>query len=83
MKGNIFTTPTASIEDMRDRIVNELADLREDPEMIKRVFRDMLRRAELCIERGGRHVEGHSLTFYINLFTISYVAVKNNSSLIV
>ena len=59
MKGNIFTTPPASIEDMRDRIVNELANLREDPEMIKRVSRDMQRRAELCIERGGRHVEGH------------------------
>ena len=49
----------ASIEDMRDRIVNELANLREDPEMIKRVSRDMQRRAELCIERGGRHVEEH------------------------
>ena len=83
MKGNVFTTPPASIEDMRDRIVNELANLREDPEMIKRVFRDMQRRAELCIERGGRHVEGHKLTFYINLFTISYVAVKNNNFLIV
>ena len=50
MKGNVFTTPSASIEDMRDRIVNESANLREDPEMIKkRVFRDMQRRAELCI----------------------------------
>ena len=48
MKGNVFTTPPASIEDMRDRIVNELANLREDPEMIKRVSRDQ-RRAELCI----------------------------------
>ena len=59
VKGNVFTTPPASIEDMRDRIVNELANLREDPETMKRVFRDMQRRAELCIERGGRHVEGH------------------------
>ena len=57
VKGNIFTTPLASIEDMRDRIVNEIANLREDPEMIKRVFRDMQRRAEFCIERGGRHVK--------------------------
>ena len=59
VKGNVFTTPLASIEDTRDQIVNELANLREDPEMIKRVFRDMQRCAELCIERGGRHVEGH------------------------
>ena len=36
MKGNVFTTPSASIEDMSDRIVNELANLREDPEMIKK-----------------------------------------------
>ena len=36
VKGNVFTTPPASIEDMRDRIVNELANLREDPEMIKK-----------------------------------------------
>ena len=49
MKGNVFTTPPASIEGMRDRIVNDLANLREDPELIKRVFRDMQRRAELCI----------------------------------
>ena len=55
MKGKVFTTPPASIGEMRDRIVNELANLREDPEMIKRIFRDMQRRAELCIERGGRH----------------------------
>ena len=36
VKGNVFTTPPASIEDMRDRIVNELTNLREDPEMIKK-----------------------------------------------
>ena len=58
MKGNVFTTPTASIEDMGDRVVNEL-NFREYPEMIKRLFRDMQRCAELCIERGGRHVDGH------------------------
>ena len=39
VKGNVFTTPPVSIEDMRDRIVNELTNLREYPEMIKRVFR--------------------------------------------
>ena len=36
VKGNVFTTPPASIEDTRYRIVNELANLREDPEMIKK-----------------------------------------------
>ena len=55
MKRNVFTTTPASIEDMRDRIVNELANLKENPGMIKWVFRDMQR----CAERGGRHVEGH------------------------
>ena len=59
VKGNVFTTPPASIEDKRDRIVNELANLREDPEMKRRVSRDLQRRAELCIERGGTHMEGH------------------------
>ena len=59
MKGSVFTTPQASTEDTRDRIVNELANLREDPEMIKMVSRDMQRRAELCIERGGRHKDSN------------------------
>ena len=36
VKGKVFTIPPASIEDMRDQIVNELANLREDPEMIKK-----------------------------------------------
>ena len=36
VKGNVFTTPPASIEDMRDEIVNELANLRKDTEMIKK-----------------------------------------------
>ena len=36
VKGNVFTTAPASIEDMRDRVVNELANLREYPEMIKK-----------------------------------------------
>ena len=36
VKGNVFTTPPPSIEDLRDRVVNELANLREDPEMIKK-----------------------------------------------
>ena len=36
VKGNVFATPPVSIEDTRDRIVNELANLREDPEMIKK-----------------------------------------------
>ena len=34
VNGKVFITPPASIGDMRDRIVNELANLREDPEMI-------------------------------------------------
>ena len=73
MKGNVFTTPPASIEDMRDRIVNELANLREDAEMIKRVFRDMQRRAEFCIERGGRHVKDinqHCILICSQYFTL-------------
>ena len=32
VKRNAFTTPSASIEDMRDWIINELANLREDPD---------------------------------------------------
>ena len=41
-----------------DRIVHELKNLKENPEMInKRAVRNMRRRFQLCIERGGGHIE--------------------------
>ena len=59
VKGRVFTTLSASMEDLRDRIVDEFANLKESPEMIERAVMDMRRCIEPCVERGGRHVEGH------------------------
>ena len=52
-------SPPATIEELRERIVREFDILRRRPEMVRRAVRHMESRVILCIERGGRHVEGH------------------------
>ena len=46
------------LNDLQNRIQNEVDALRNDPALIRRIFHAMRRRCELCIERDGGHVEG-------------------------
>ena len=58
LKSQVFTSPPPSIEALRLRITENVDLLRAKPEFILNSFRSMQRRANICIERGGRHVEG-------------------------
>lgn len=57
LKAQIFTTPPANLDDLEDRITRAVDNLREDRAMIRRAVAQMLQRAQLCLNRGGGHVE--------------------------
>ena len=59
LKQKVFTSPPPNIQTLRERIVNEINQLRAKPEFIINSVRGMRRRAEVCIERNGQQVEGH------------------------
>ena len=59
LKNKVFITPPENVNALRQRIVEQFDDLRQQPELIVRSVRAMQARAELCIERNGGHVEGH------------------------
>lgn len=59
IKSRVYQTPPADVFELRLRIVNEFNLLRNDPAKIRRSVRDMEKRANLCIQRNGGHVEGH------------------------
>ena len=54
----MYATPPANAEDLKERIVQEVTLLKENPELVKRVMRALRKRTELCLERNGAHVEG-------------------------
>ena len=57
LKAKVYTTPPANLDEIRRRITREMDDLRRDRPMVRRAVRDMMKRARLCIERGGGHVD--------------------------
>ena len=59
MEGKVFSTPPATIEELRERIVREFDLLKRRPAMVRSAMRHMESRVNLCIEREGQHVEGH------------------------
>lgn len=59
LKNKVFSTPPQNVDMLRQRIVDTFNDLRLQPDFIRRAVRDMQRRAALCVERNGGHVEGH------------------------
>ena len=58
LKNEVFKTPPQNVADLRDRITRAVDALR-GTEGVVNAFRDMRRRAELCVQQDGRHVEGH------------------------
>ena len=50
--------PPPDIDSLRRRIIFEIDSLRENQEMLVNVMQGMLRRANLCLQRNGHHVEG-------------------------
>ena len=59
LKDKVFSTgPPQNIGVLRQRISDEFDALRRQPDFIRRAVRDMHKRAVLCVERNGGHVEG-------------------------
>ena len=58
LKDRVYRTPPMNLQDLRDRIEQEVDLLRANPAMVRRAVADMSRRCQLCIDRGGGHVEG-------------------------
>ena len=57
VKSRVFVTPPASVDDLRQRIIHEIDHVKRDQMMIRRAVRDMIRRARICIQEGGKHIE--------------------------
>ena len=58
LKNKVYVTPPTDIDDLTQRITENAELLKRDPNLVRRAVRDMVRRATLCIERDGKHVEG-------------------------
>ena len=56
MKGKVFSTPPATIEELRERIVREFDLLKRRPAMVRSAVRLMESCVNLCIERQEQHV---------------------------
>ena len=61
LKSKVFITPPPDIATLWQRIIDEFDALRHQAPMIRRAVREMEKRANLCVERNGGHVEGHGM----------------------
>lgn len=59
LKSKVFTTPPPDVFALRMRIVDQFEAIRNNRELISRAVGGMNRRAQLCVEREGGHVEGY------------------------
>ena len=59
LKDKVFTSPCPNVIALRRRIQIQVEILKEDQALLRKVFRSMQRRANVCIARQGRQVEGH------------------------
>ena len=57
LKSKVYTTPPADLNELQQRITDEVNVLRQDRRLIRRAVRDMRRRAQICVDRHGGHVE--------------------------
>ena len=55
----MYLTPPENTDNLRERIVNEVNLLKENPNLVKRVFAGMRKRLQLRVDRNGAHVEGN------------------------
>ena len=58
MKSKVYATPPNSMNDLSQRIIEVADAIKQNPRMVKRAVRDMVRRAEDCVANGGLHVRG-------------------------
>ena len=58
LKSKVYQTAPSDIQDLTQRIVSEADAIKQNPQLVKRAMRDMLRRARVCADNNGRHVRG-------------------------
>ena len=58
LKNRVFANPPRTIDDLRQKIINEFNALQQQQDMIRNAVRGMQQRALLCIERNGGHIQG-------------------------
>ena len=54
----VFTNPPNDLNDLRNRIQQEVEMQRNNPQTVRKAVQGMLSRSQLCLEREGGHVEG-------------------------
>ena len=60
IKSRVYETPPNDLNDLRQRIIDEAELIKGDPTLVRRVVRDMVRRAQDCVAKNGGHVkDGH------------------------
>lgn len=59
IKSKVYTSPPASIAVLRRRIIDAFNELKRNRNMVRSSFNEMLRRAQVCQQNNGGHVEGH------------------------
>ena len=57
-KSHVFERSPRDIIELEEKIVVEPQKLKENPALIQRAIRNMVQRAQTCIENDGRHVKG-------------------------
>lgn len=57
MKQRVYCSPINTEADLHDRIMSCAADLKNDPEMIRRATQQVVLRAGMCLQQRGGHFE--------------------------
>ena len=52
----IYATPPRDMNDLIQRITQEADAIKQNPQLVRRAVRDMIRRTRECIQKNGHHV---------------------------
>ena len=58
LKQKVYFSPPGNLDILRQRITESMEDLKRDNNFLRNSIREMLNRADTCVQRNGRHVEG-------------------------
>ncbi|KAJ3666078.1 hypothetical protein Zmor_001533 [Zophobas morio] len=57
MKQVVYQTPVNTMQELTNRIQNVAAQIRNNPDMVRRTQQSLIQRAEACVQNRGRHFE--------------------------
>ena len=58
LKSKVYVTAPRDMADLIQRIDREADAIKQNPDLVKRAVKDMVRRAQNCVASGGSHVRG-------------------------